>query len=235
MTEATHQDPVVGLAANLARRYVVYGCKRGRRLGIRAMERPMKQTPVVAAGLVLLALACTGCSARTSAEPGPSAFTKSSSEPAASAAPTVTNCASAGLVPPAASGRPSTMAAWPYRLLQRQRPSELIADQAISPPPGAAYPLISRTATIPRQGPYVLECTELGTGSARHGPVFPVDRLTIAAGYLWVYGAPRPGAPPLIYQVNPVTLARIRSIPLPGPAGFGGATFATGAGGSVWI
>src|SRR5262249_18456681 len=43
------------------------------------------------------------------------------------------------------------------------------------------------------------------------------------------------GAPPLIYQVNPVTLARIRSIPLPGPAGFGGATFATGAGGSVWI
>src|SRR5262249_59399424 len=55
------------------------------------------------------------------------------------------------------------------------------------------------------------------------------------AGYLWVYGAPRPGAPPLIYQVNPVTLARIRSIPLPGPAGFGGAAFATGAGGSVWI
>lgn len=195
----------------------------------------MKQTPVVAAGLVLLALACTGCSARTSAGPGPSAFTKSSSEPAASAAPTVTNCASAGLVPPAASGRPRTMAAWPSRLLQRQRPSELIADQAISPATGAAYALISRTPTIPLQGPYVLECTELRTGSARHGPVFPVDRLTIAAGYLWVYGAPRPGAPPLIYQVNPVTLARIRSIPLPGPAGFGGAAFATGAGGSVWI
>jgi hypothetical protein len=62
-----------------------------------------------------------------------------------------------------------------------------------------------------------------------------VGRLTTAAGYLWVYGAPRPGAPPLIYQVNPATLARIRSIPLPGPALFGGAAFATGAGGSVWI
>jgi hypothetical protein len=85
------------------------------------------------------------------------------------------------------------------------------------------------------QGPYILECTELRTGSVHQGPVFPVDRLTIAAGYLWVYGAPRPGAAPLIYQVNPVSLARIRSIPVPGPADFGGAAFATGAGGSVWI
>src|SRR5262249_55666476 len=179
MTEATHQDPVVGLAANLARRYVVYGCKRGRRLGIRAMERPMKQTPVVAAGLGLLSLACTGCSARTSAEPRPSALTKTCSGPGGGAAPPPTDCASAGVGPPAPSARPSTMAAWRYRLLQRQRPSELIADQAISPATGAAYALISRTATIPLQGPYVLECTELRTGSARHGPVFPVDRLTI--------------------------------------------------------
>lgn len=95
--------------------------------------------------------------------------------------------------------------------------------------------LISRTST-PMRGPYVLECTEMRTGSVHKGPVFRVGNLTAVAGYLWVYGAPGPGWQPVISQVNPATLARIRSIPLPQERGsFGGAVFAAGSGNSVWI
>jgi outer membrane protein assembly factor BamB len=126
-------------------------------------------------------------------------------------------------------------APWPHLLLEQQRPAELIADQVVNPATGVAYALISRTRA-PMRGPYTLECTELHTGAVHKGPVFPVGSLTIAAGYLWVFGAPRPGARPVIYQVDPATLARIRPIPSPpGPADFGGAAFATGSSGSVWI
>lgn len=131
--------------------------------------------------------------------------------------------------------RRSARKPWPYRLLERQRPAELISDQAINPASGVVYSLISRTST-PMRGPYTLECTDLRTGSVQKGPVFPVGSLTLAAGNLWVSGAPHPGAPPVIYQVDPATLVRIRAIPPPpGPADFGGAAFATGSSDSVWI
>jgi len=193
----------------------------------------MKQTQAAAAGMALLALISIGCSAKTSA--GPAASTSPTSEPAASVAPTQSKCASSGPLAPSSSSRPSAAASWPQRLLERQSPAEPISDQVINPAAGAAYALISRTHT-PMRGPYVLECTELRTGSVHIGPVFSVGSLTAASGYLWVYGAPRPGSQPVISQVNPATLARIRSIPLPPvPAGFGGAVFTTGVGNSVWI
>jgi len=117
----------------------------------------------------------------------------------------------------------------------RQSPAELIAQQVINPASGAAYALISRTGT-PMRGRYVLECTELRTGSVHEGPGFPAGSLTIASGYLWVYGAAEPGARPVVYQVSPASLARIRVIALPAvPAGFIQAAFATGPGDSVWI
>jgi hypothetical protein len=117
----------------------------------------------------------------------------------------------------------------------RQGPAELIADQVINPDAGAAYALISRTNT-PVRGPYILQCTQLRTGSVHEGPSFLVGSLAAASGYLWVYGASRPGAQPVVYQVNPASLARIRAITLPAvTAGFIEAAFATGPDDSVWI
>ena len=198
-------------------------------------SEPVKQTQAAAAGLAVLALMFTGCSATTPAGPGPAASAKPAGEPTASAAPGRSNCASAGPLAPASSIQPSTAASWPQRLLLRQSPAELIAQQVINPASGAAYALISRTGT-PMRGRYVLECTELRTGSVHEGPGFPAGSLTIASGYLWVYGAAEPGARPVVYQVSPASLARIRAIALPAvPAGFIQAAFATGPGGSVWI
>jgi hypothetical protein len=130
---------------------------------------------------------------------------------------------------------PSTAASWPQRLLLRESTAERIADQVINPTSGAAYALISRTNT-PVRGPYILECTQLRTGSVHEGPSFLVGSLAAASGYLWVYGASQPGAQPVVYQVNPASLARIRAITLPPvTAGFIEAAFATGPGDSVWI
>ena len=119
--------------------------------------------------------------------------------------------------------------------MPHQIPTELISDQAIYPASGAEYALVSRAST-PRRGPYVPECTELRTGAVHRGPTFPVGNLTVAAGYLWVYGVQAPGAQPVVDQVSPVTLARIRSIRLPHePASFGWPAFAAGSGHTVWI
>jgi hypothetical protein len=199
-------------------------------------SEPVKQTQAAAAGLALLALMFTGCSAKAPAGPGPAASAVPAGEPAAkAAAPGPSNCAPAWPLAPASSIRPSTAASWPQRLLSRQSPAELIADQVIIPSAGAAYALISLTGT-PIRGPYVLECTQLRTGSVHEGPGFPVGSLTIASGYLWVYGASEPRARPVVYQVNPASLARVRAIALPAvPDGFIETAFATGPGGSVWI
>jgi hypothetical protein len=60
----------------------------------------------------------------------------------------------------------------------------------------------------------------------------------MASGYLWVYSAAGVRAQPVVSQVNPVTLGRVRAIRLPAvPASFGGVPVAVTAGpaGSVWI
>jgi hypothetical protein len=189
----------------------------------------VKRTLVAVASMALPALTCMGCSATTPAGQGVS--TKPASEPVASAA----RCAAAGPIAPAPSVRRSAAASWPWRLVARQKPAGLVSGQVINPTAGVSYTLISRTST-PMRGPYVLECTELRTRSVRKGFVFRGGNLTAVAGYLWVYGTPGPGWQPVISQVNPVTLARIRSIPLPPEqASFGGAAFAAGPGSSVWI
>lgn len=193
----------------------------------------MKQTHAVAAGLAFFALILTGCSARTAA--GPAVATHPASVPtSASPAPARPACAPAG---PAAGTSPAHRipASWPERLLLRQSPAELISDEAVDPAAGTVYALISRTTT-PMHGPYVLECIIARTGSVRRGASFRVGNLAMVAGYLWVYGSGSPGSPPAVYQAGPVTLARIRPIPLPrGAAGFGRPVFAAGAGHSVWI
>jgi len=56
----------------------------------------MKQAQAAAAGMALLALMFTGCSAKTPAGPGPGAAAKPAGEPAASAAPSRSDYVSAG-------------------------------------------------------------------------------------------------------------------------------------------
>jgi len=60
----------------------------------------------------------------------------------------------------------------------------------------------------------------------------------MASGRLWVYSTPGRGSPPAVTEVDPVTLRRLRLIPLPSvPASFGGVpvTLTAGPAGSVWI
>jgi hypothetical protein len=78
----------------------------------------------------------------------------------------------------------------------------------------------------------------LATGAVRSGPTFQVGGLTVASGYLWVYSTSGARAQPVVSQVDPATLQRIRVIRLPSvPVNFGGVPVAVAAGpaGSVWV
>jgi hypothetical protein len=71
----------------------------------------------------------------------------------------------------------------------------------------------------------------LVTGAVQEGPTFPVGSLAMASGHLWVYGAPGTGTPPVITEINPLTLRRVRPISVPS----GSVTVTAGPAGSVWI
>lgn len=175
-----------------------------------------------AAAVALLAMAGVGCSGTISARPASSA---GSATPAPGR--TLTS-------PPAAL--PSGSTPWPQRTVLRESTVELVSDQVVDPAAGTVYALVSKRNT-PVRGPWVLRRIDLRTGSVRLGPTVPVGSLTMASGYLWIYSTPGAGSQPVISEVNPVTLARVRPIPLPRlPADFGGLPVAVAAGpGSVWI
>lgn len=132
--------------------------------------------------------------------------------------------------------RQGTPTWWTERIAERESLTERVSDQAVDPAADVAYALVSRMST-PIRGPYVLECTELRTGVVRTGPTFPVGHLTLASGYLWVYGAAGSGSHPRVSQVDPRNLNLIRSIHLPAvPAPvYPTVAVAAGPGGSVWI
>lgn len=139
--------------------------------------------------------------------------------------------------PPAPVVQRSESTPWPSRTMLRESMVELISDQLVDPAAGAVFLLVSKTNT-PVRGPWVLCRISLATGAVRLGPTFPVGGLAMASGYLWVYGAPGPGFQPVVTEVNPVTLQRVRPIRLPSvPASFGGVPVMITAGpaGSVWI
>ncbi|HUY45244.1 MAG TPA: hypothetical protein VMV92_05915 [Streptosporangiaceae bacterium] len=176
----------------------------------------------LAAAAALFALICAGCSARSPARARPVACLGS--------APART--------PPAQQGTPTS---WTERTAARESQAQPVSAQAVDPAIGLAYDLISRTRT-PASGRYVLECTELRTGTVHQGPALPVGHLAIASGYLWVYGAAGSGAAgsgaqPHVSQVDPRSLGLIRSIRLPAvPApDYPMMAIAAGPGGSVWI
>jgi hypothetical protein len=152
---------------------------------------------------------------------------------------TVSSAASAQTspCPPALAVRRKESTPWPSRTVLRESIVEAIANQVVDPAAGAVFLLASKTNT-PVRGPWVLCRISLATGAVRLGPTFPAGGLTMASGYLWAYSAPGARAQPVVTEVDPVTLQRVRAIRLPSvPATFGGVPVAVTAGpaGSVWI
>ena len=124
---------------------------------------------------------------------------------------------------------------WPSRTVLRESVVESISGQLVDPAAGAVFLLVPKTNT-PVHGPWVLCRISLATGAVRRGPTLPAGGLTMAAGYLWVYSASGPGSPPVVTEINPLTMQSVRPIPVPSrPDGFGGVQVTPGPAGSVWI
>jgi len=128
-------------------------------------------------------------------------------------------------------------APWPERRLLRRGVAERIASQVIDPAMNSVY-VLAATGNAPAGGPWMLRRIDLRTGSQRRGPSFRVSDITMAAGYLWIYGIPSASSSPVIWQIDPATMTRVRSIRLaplpprfPGP----GPAITAGPADSVWI
>jgi len=131
----------------------------------------------------------------------------------------------------------TTPAPWPERRLLRETAAERITGQVIDPATESTY-LLALRRHAPVSGPWMLRRIDLRTGSQRGGPSFTVGGIAMAAGYLWIYGLPRASSSPVIWQIDPATLARVRLITLarlppefPGPW----PAITAGPAGSVWI
>ena len=125
---------------------------------------------------------------------------------------------------------------WPSRMVLRESPTDAASSQVVDPGAGAVF-LLASTTNTPGNSPWVLCQISLATGAVRLGKTFRAGGLAMASGYLWAYPGAGPTAQPVVSEVNPVTLARIRPIPLPrAPANFGlPAAVTAGPMGSVWI
>ena len=166
----------------------------------------------VAAAAALLMMTGAGCSAGI-----PSQVAPGRARSARSATPTQLRVCSS--VPAA---QHSESAPWTSRIVLRENTVQSISDQLVDPAAAEVFLLVSATNS-PVRGPWVLCRIGLPAGTVRQGPTFAAGGLIAASGDLWVYGAAAPGSRPVVIQVNPVTLRRIRLIRLPRlPAGFGG-------------
>lgn len=176
----------------------------------------------VAVAVALLMVTGAGCSGGVPGHAGHS--------PASSATSTRMRTCLSGRAAPRGGSTP-----WPSRTVLRE--STLISGQFVDPAARAVFLLASQTNT-PVRGPWVLCSISLPTGAARLGQTFPAGSLIMASGDLWIYGSPGPGSQPVVIEANPVTLERVRPIPLPSvPASFGGppVMVAADSAGSVWI
>ena len=171
----------------------------------------------IVAALALLIVTGAGCSGSVSGR-----VTRSPARSAAQAG--VSACPSA----PAVQRRES--APWPSRMVLREGIAESSAEQLVDPAARAVFLLVSKT-NAPIRGPWELCRISLATGAVRRGPTFPVGGLAMASGRLWLYGPAGPGAPPVVTEVNPVTMQRVRQIPLPSAP----VAITAGSAGSVWI
>jgi hypothetical protein len=138
-------------------------------------------------------------------------------------------------------------AAWQARTVTRLSP--LMMSTAVDPSARAAYELVARRPG--GTGPFRLwriglsAASGAGGSAARRGPVFPVSEVSVAGGFVWVSGAlstgpsPSAGFRPVLYQVNPRTLAVVASWRLPGAADPSGryepVSVAAGPARTVWV
>lgn len=184
----------------------------------------MSRRWAVATTMAVLVVTSTGCSGSV---PRVAAHRPTSSAASVQTSP----------CPPASAVRRRESTPWPSRTVLRESTVEAIADQVVDPAAGAVFLLASKTNT-PVRGPWVLCRISLATGAVRLGPTFPVGGLTMASGYLWAYSTSAARAQPVVSEVNPATLQRVRAIRLPSvPTSFGGLPVALTAGpaGSIWI
>jgi len=119
-------------------------------------------------------------------------------------------------------------APWPERRIL----AENVTSQVFDPGTDVLYALVSRTQAW-ANGPYVLQATDLRTGAVRRGESYPLARLSLVSGYLWVSGWPAAGTPPVLGQIDPETLRTVRWV-APTRVSWGSAV-APGPAGSVWV
>jgi hypothetical protein len=135
-------------------------------------------------------------------------------------------------------------AGWRARTVTRLSP--LMMSTAVAPAARAAYEMVARRPG--GTGPFRLWRIGLSAGSARaagaarRGPAFPVSEVSVAGGFVWVSGdlstGPSPSASsgPVLYQVNPRTLAIVASWRLPGrPGRYAPVSVAAGPARTVWV
>jgi hypothetical protein len=104
----------------------------------------------------------------------------------------------------------SAQARWPGHLVLAEPARLGIGDQVIDPATGTDLALAFTNAGMTSR----LRRSVLSTGRVKLGPTFPVSSVGLGGGYAWVYGAQglAHGAVRFkLYQVNPSTLAVIRS------------------------
>jgi hypothetical protein len=209
----------------------------------------------VAGVLVLGALFLAAVAGVVTGTALPPPAASAASAPAAVSAPAVSGAAAAVSAPAvsgaaAASAGPSRAqvistvvgdAGWRARTVTRLSPRMM--STAVDLPGRAAYELVARR---PGTGPFRLWRIGLSarsgrvTGAVRRGPAFPVSTVSVAGGFAWVSGDLRAAASassrPVLYQVNPRTLAIVASWRLPGRVGgYVPVSVAAGPAGTVWV
>jgi hypothetical protein len=134
-------------------------------------------------------------------------------------------------------------AGWRARTVTRLSP--LMTSTAVDPAARVAYEMVARRPG--GTGPFRLRRIRLAgsarvAGAARRGPAFPVSEVSVAGGFVWVSGdlsaGPSPSASsgPVLYQVNPRTLAIVASWRLPGrPGRYAPVSVAAGPARTVWV
>ena len=104
----------------------------------------------------------------------------------------------------------SASATWPIHLLLAEPARLGIGSQVIDQATGTDFALASTNGGATSK----LRRTVLSSGRVKLGPAFPVSSIGLGGGYVWVYGAQALAGDTLrfrLYQVNPSTLAVVRS------------------------
>lgn len=140
--------------------------------------------------------------------------------------------ASTERIPPQPSGRAFTPDQWrETTILSGATP------QAVDTESDTAYALTANFEV--NHGYGHLQSFDFATQQKKSGPTFDVNALTLAAGYLWVYGSQTLlGRPlgPVLCEVSPSTLQVIRQVRIPNSGGRRGvpSSLTQGPGRSIW-